>query len=434
VVYSAAMTSLRRSRAAPALLLTAGLLAGSSSGCEATPPPPSASKPAPQASAVAGAASSTSDPAGARPAAKEVDNAVVIGERQVFHSTILGADRTLLVHTPASYKQGKDVYPVLYLLDGEDHFHHTTGITTFLSGAGRAPGMIVVGVTNIGGDREHDLTPTEGDNKQGRGGGGAKFLALLKDEVRPRIEGAYRTAPYRILVGHSLGGLFAVHTLMSTPEAFNAYVAISPSLWWDDKLVLHEADKLFTSREGLQGFLYFTVGNERGNMLENARSFTALLKSKAPGGLSWEFKQMDRESHTSIPHRATYDALETLFAGWDPPKEITTVKALQAHYEALSKKFHFEVKLEEAMVNNFAFRLYAKSRDEAMAAFKLNVELHPDSASVYETLGDAFGDNGQPDLAKANFEIAVRKATEASDPALPELKAKLERASKAKAK
>ncbi len=427
------MTSLRRSHDALALLLTAALLAGSSAGCEAPPPPPSGSTASPQASAVADAAASTGDPAGPRPAAKEVDNAVVIGERQTFHSTILGEDRTLLVHTPPSYKQGKDVYPVLYLLDGEDHFHHTTGITTFLGSTGRAPGMIVVGVTNLGGNREHDLTPTERKDRPG-GGGGAKLLAFLRDEVRPRIEGAYRTAPYRILVGHSLGGLFAIHTLMSTPEAFDAYVAISPSLWWDDKLVLREADKFFDHREGLQAFLYFTVGNEGGDMLENARSFAALLKSKAPGGVAWEFKQMDRESHNSSPHRATYDALEALFAGWEAPKEITTVKALQAHYEALSKKLHFEVKLSETMVTNFAFGLYAKSRDEAMAAFKLNVQLHPDSAGVYETLGDAYGDNGQPDLAKTNFEIAVRKATETSDPALPELKAKLERASKAKAK
>jgi uncharacterized protein HemY len=69
-----------------------------------------------------------------------------------------------------------------------------------------------------------------------------------------------------------------------------------------------------------------------------------------------------------------------------------------------------------------------------MAAFQLSVKLHPDSPGAYYTLGQAYGDAGQMDLAKTNFEIAVRKATDASDPALPEMKANLERVSKPKEK
>lgn len=426
------MTSFPHLHSALALLLAAGLLAGSSAGCTTPPPPPSGSNPAQQASAVVAAAPSTEatgDPAGARQAAKEADNAVVIGERQTFRSTILGEDRTILVYTPSSYKQGKAVYPVLYLLDGEDHFHHTTGITTFQSNTQRAPEMIVVGVTNTGGDRERDLTPTALKDRPGSGGA-ARFLSFLKDELRPRIEGAYRTAPYRILVGHSLGGLFAIHVLTSAPDMFNAYVSISPSLWWDDGLALREAEKFFASRSDLQAFLYFTVANETGSMRKNNRSLAAMLKTKAPKGLQWEFKQMERENHNTNPHRSTYDALEALFVGWEPPEEIDTVKALQAHYEALSKRFHFEVKLPEDVINNFGYRLMEKRRDQAIAAFELNIQLHPGSANAYDSLGEAFENNGQLDLAKANYEIAVRKATETSDPALPVLKTRLDRISK----
>jgi hypothetical protein len=416
------MTSFRGVRDVLARLLATGLLAGSSAGCD-TPPAPAVSNPPQQASAVSSAV----------PAAKPTDAAVIIGERQIVHSTILGEDRTLLVHTPASYEKGSAVYPVLYLLDGEEHFHHTTGITTFLSAVGQAPEMIVVGVVNAGDSRERDLTPTPRKDKPGTGGAG-KFLSFLKDELRPRIEGAYRTAPYRILVGHSLGSLFALHTLTRAPDTFNAYVAMSPSLWWDDKAVLHAAEKAFSSHKGLQAFLYMTMGNESGPMLGDATAFAAILKAKAPKGLEWDFKHLDRETHGSITHRSTYDALEKLFTGWEAPPEVKTVKALQAHHEALSEKFHFEVKLTEELLNGFAFRHFEQHRDEAMAAFKLSVELHPDSPGAYYTLGEAYEEGGQLDLAKANFEIAVRKATEASDPALPEMKAKLERVSKPKAK
>ena len=369
----------------------------------------------------------------APPKPKEGNTPVVIGESQIFHSKILGEDRTLLISTPERYKKGKEVYPVLYLLDGEEHFHHTTGITTFLSHVGRAPEMIVVGIASTADGRERDLTPTASKDNPTTGGG-AKFLSYLKDEVAPRIEGAYRTAPYRVIVGHSLGGLFALEALTTSPTTFNAYIAMSPSLWWDDRRLLQVAEKALESHPDTQAFVYLTTGNEGGGMLEGVKAFAALLKSKAPRGVEWEFKPMERENHGSLPHRSTYDGLERLFTGWEAPPEIVTVKALRAHYDSLSKKFHFEVKLTEELINGFAFRVYEKHRDEAMAAFKLCVELHPDSPTAYGTLGQAYGDAGQQDLAKATFEIAVRKATETSDPSLAEMKALLERASKPKAK
>ncbi len=249
------MTSSPHLRNTLAPLLAAGLLAASSAGCQTVPPPSGPALP-PRAGAAANS---------------EANKAIVIGERQTFHSTILGKDRTLLVHTPESYERGKDTYPVLYLLDGDSNFLHTTGITTFQSNNLKGPEMIVVGVANTGNSRDRDLTPTALPNRP-RSGGAARFLSFLKDEVRPLIEGRYRTAPYRILVGHSLGGLFAVHTLTSAPDSFNAYVAISPSLWWDEQRTLRQAEALFAAQEGLQSFLYFTMGNEREEMLGAAQS------------------------------------------------------------------------------------------------------------------------------------------------------------------
>jgi predicted alpha/beta superfamily hydrolase len=49
------------------------------------------------------------------------------------------------------------------------------------------------------------------------------------------IDRTYRSRPYRVLVGHSLGGLFAVYALMTRPDVFQGYIAISPALWWDDQ-------------------------------------------------------------------------------------------------------------------------------------------------------------------------------------------------------
>jgi predicted alpha/beta superfamily hydrolase len=399
----------------------------SGAACEPSAAQPTAATTTAQPAASATAsATATAAPTAGGPA----QNAVVIGDRQTFRSSILAEERTILVHTPPGYQQGKARYPVLYLLDGDAHFHHTTGITTFLSATQRAPELIVVGITNT--VRDRDLTPTPLAERPGSGGA-AKFLAFLKDEVQPRIESGYRTVPYRILVGHSLGGLFATHALVNAPGVFNAHISISPSLWWDGQLMRREAEKVFAARADLQGFLYFTVGDEPGRQLDSNKAFEAMLKAKAPKGLEWQFKHMEREDHSSIPHRSTLDGLEALFAGWAPPKTIDTVKALEAHYEALAKKHPFAGKIPENVLNNFGYGLMEKHLDEAIAAFQLNVKLYPDSANVYDSLGEAQAKGGQLDLSKASYEMAVRKATESADPQLAVFKANLERASKAAA-
>lgn len=62
--------------------------------------------------------------------------------------------------------------------------------------------------------------------------------AVTSSANRPATTTAIRTRPYRILVGHSRGGLFAVDTFVEQPELFNAYVAISPSLWWENMALI----------------------------------------------------------------------------------------------------------------------------------------------------------------------------------------------------
>src|SRR5678815_3818832 len=71
----------------------------------------------------------------------------------------------------------------------------------------------------------------------------------IKTELIPRIEHDYRTAPYRVFVGHSLGGITTLDALYTMPETFNAYVAIDPSLWWDGQLLLKKAKDYFGKPE-----------------------------------------------------------------------------------------------------------------------------------------------------------------------------------------
>ena len=137
-------------------------------------------------------------------------------------STVLGEERVVLVRTPPGYETNKQKYPVLYMTDGDGHMGHTAATIEFLTQNGRISDLIVVGVTNT--DRTRDLTPTKSATKNPAGqlqwptsGGADNFLKFFETELIPAIEKDYRVQPYRIFAGHSLGGLFAIHAMVSKP-------------------------------------------------------------------------------------------------------------------------------------------------------------------------------------------------------------------------
>src|SRR6185503_18883049 len=117
----------------------------------------------------------------------------------------------------------------------------------FLVQNGRMSDLIVVGVTNT--DRTRDLSPVKSSDKNAAGelqfptsGGADNFLKFFETELIPEIEKKYRVQPYRILAGHSLGGLFAIHAMIAKPGLFNSYVAVSPALQWENAEALKRAE------------------------------------------------------------------------------------------------------------------------------------------------------------------------------------------------
>ena len=158
------------------------------------------------------------------------DNRIVIGRVDTVYSKILNDKRAIQVHVPEGDKNQH--YPVLYILDGEDHFLSAVAISEQLSGV--IPPIIVVGINNMGfNTRERDLTPTEDKNINANSGGGENFISFIEKELIPYIESKYPTANYRIFSGHSLGGLAVVNAFFNHTKLFNAYIALDPSLWWD---------------------------------------------------------------------------------------------------------------------------------------------------------------------------------------------------------
>jgi uncharacterized protein len=175
-------------------------------------------------------------------------------------------------------------------------------------------------------------------------GGAASFLAFLQGEVKPAVAAATRIdAGRQALFGHSLGGLFVLYALFTQPDAFDTYIAGSPSIWWGNKLLLQELAAFkaqFAQRPRSKrllmtmGALEFQTNPEelrlirglnlagaeelprRVDMLGNAAALAAELAPLTAHGLRVEHVVFPDETHNSvIPAYLSRGARFTL-TGW----------------------------------------------------------------------------------------------------------------------
>ncbi len=274
---------------------------------------------------------------------------VVIGEKIESPSAVLKESRALLIAKPAGYDQETERYPVLYLLDGEEDFAHVAGIVSFLGETERIPKMLLVGIVNT--NRSRDLTPptqSESDLRWTPVTGGADaFLRFVADELVPYIDRTYRTRPLRLIAGHSVGGLFAIHALITRPALFQGVIAASPSLVWNHQATATEAAAFFSSRSEFKADLYITSADEGGGMRSAIDRLSAALEEKPPIGFRWAYRPMPSQTHPSTTHLSYYQGLDWIFDGWHLADPLALydrggLEAVHRHFREGARRFGFE--------------------------------------------------------------------------------------------
>ncbi len=337
-------------------------------------------------------------------------NAITIGRTDTLWSAILKEKRPYLVYTPPSYRDTTytpRAYPVLYLLDGDAHFHAVTGLiqalATGVNGNYVIPEMIVIGIPNT--NRMRDLSPTNTtvdhngvpSRTFGGGGGLGNFLRFLQTELIPHIDSTFRAAPYRMLVGHSLGGIAAIDALYTMPATFNAYVAIDPSLWWDRRLLLNQAKPFFTQKQPDGRSLYVALANTLGadDSLPNGHynsivQFNRVLEAYNTSGIRYGYRYYPNDDHGSVPLIAEYDAFRFIFDRYK--LEVATAMKdpanVTAHYERVSAQLGYAVKPPEGMVAMLSQAAQALDSTKVAPMLELNTRLYPTSARAFLALGD----------------------------------------------
>lgn len=356
-------------------------------------------------------------PLGAQASARR-DSALTSGTAFHIHSKVLGEDRPYFLYAPPGGRGGR--LPIIVVLDGDAHFDHTASAVRFLVNQGRMPPALVVAVPNTA-DRTRDLTPAVISDTALRtatptAGGADRLLRFLADELIPAIERRHGKAPFRVLVGHSLGGLTAAYALLGGAGGFQAVIAISPSLWWDHERLTDSLVARLARQPPLQGWWYATMGalESADQMIAPFQRVERALREHAPATLQWRFTLLPDEDHGSTPYRSAYDGLEAIFRPYRVPTDSMValgIDGLDRRYAELRARFGFPERTPEVAFNTLGYLLLADSqaprRAQALEAFRENARRFPRSANVYDSLGDGFLTLGDKASAFTCFAASV---------------------------
>jgi predicted alpha/beta superfamily hydrolase len=372
----------------------------------------------------------------------QTNNQIVIGKVDSVYSSILNEKRKIWVYVPNmdGVQNTGQRFPVLYLLDGEGHFHSVVGMIQQLSqvnGNTIVPEMIVIGILNT--DRTRDLTPTRiksdlpmmDSNFSKNTGGGENFANFLRKELMPHIDSSYPTQPYRLLVGHSFGGLAVMNILTNHTTLFNAYIAIDPSMWYDRERFLKTTQNKLAGQKYHGTSLYVAIANTMGEGMtvdkmkkdtstetRHIRSIFAMdkfIKTNSQNGLKYASKYYGDDDHGSVPLVSEYDGLRFIFSWYRlklSPRDFMSpdtaiVQKYRRHYQAVSKEFGYKVSPPEMQINGLGyFILSQKHYEKAAALFRMNIENYPQSGNTYDSYADALLAMKDTAAAITNFKKA----------------------------
>jgi len=334
------------------------------------------------------------------------------GVRIDFSSRIMAEDRIIWIKVPASYNEQKGTaqsYPVMYVLDGKTAFFPITGVVSFMSEKDHVnyqiPEMIIVGVDTE--KRFRDLTPNA-STKQPNGdeaktpeqklmmkesGGGEKFLKFLQEEVFTYVEKNYRTNPYRLYVGHSLGGLTSTYTFLKHPDIFNAVISIDPSLWWDGAKYVNEAPELLKKMPTDKMRKYYVSvidsSNYGGSLQFHTNAIFNIGKAMENASLKniqYKVDYIPNTDHSSIPMLSWYNGLLFIFDGYHKSHYdyMNDPDLIESHFKDIESKIGLKMNPPQDIFEILVHYLTSPDRYpdpvKARKVLKMALKYYPESS------------------------------------------------------
>jgi predicted alpha/beta superfamily hydrolase len=246
-------------------------------------------------------------------------------------------------------------YPVIYVMDGNAWTPTVSEVIRTNLDFGlrsKVEPAVVVGIGYpIDGAfdmsrRTHDLTtpsnlprPVTKEVPEDSGGYQA-LISFIQNRVKPDIEKRFAIDRKRqTLVGHSLGGLFTLRTLMNHPEWFQTYLALSPSIWWHDAALIKEALALQPTPAQRAARVYIGVGELEEYM---TAVYLAEFEASIRARLAVDPKMLGGESVESFMNKMRNRENHMVDNARDMARTLTA-KGLEVQFDLFPEEDHFSV-------------------------------------------------------------------------------------------
>jgi len=361
-----------------------------------------------------------------------------------LYSTTFNEEKQFWVQLPENYNPNStEKYPVVYILDGKVLLK--TLETVYENYLGHyLPHMILVGISNQT-NRTRDLTTSQIKLRHGAEfnqdtGGAEKFTKYIENELIPYIDKTYPTTNYRTLIGHSYAGLFTINMLINHNSLFKNYIAIDPSLDWDNQKLLKQAQEKLVLENFKGKSLFISMSAEQlhmwdetvtvENLMKNTSEFTLFprsimefsnfAESHKESGLNFAWNIYPEDLHMTVPLPSIRDGLVFLF-NWfqfkNPPKynnpettveELTELLNIQGKIYAENFGYAVPPMIEE-LFNGYGYmNMQMGFPKKAKLFFEMGVKYYPKSANSYDSLAEYYESQKDYSNALKNMKIAFK--------------------------
>lgn len=341
-------------------------------------------------------------------------------------SKTLDEYREFWVKLPENYNFNNDQeYPVVYLLDGISLQNSLETVYDNYWGH-YLPHMILVGISNRT-NRTRDLTTSKVNMRRGssfkkESGGAENFTKFIENELIPYIDNKYKSLGHRTLIGHSYAGLFTINMLINHKHLFQNYIAIDPSLDWDNQKLLKEAKEKLTSESYKGKSLFVSLAAEQlhiwdeevtmENIMNDSSEFTLFArsiiefsnytKSQKKNGLNFSWKVYNEDLHGTVPLPSIRDGLIFLFEWYQfkspqkynnpatPIEEL--VSLLKKQEQIYSQNFGVPTApmISELLSGYGYMNMQMEQYEKAFMFFQMNIKYNPKNPTAYEAMADFY--------------------------------------------
>jgi predicted alpha/beta superfamily hydrolase len=373
---------------------------------------------------------------------KEIGN-ITLGKEYTIQSKVLNETRSIQVYVPPSYKDSiTKIYPVLYVLDGQDYFLPVVSFQNMLAKRGKFPEFIVVGL------------PTNNRKRRTLFGKDSKlFIDFLKSELITYIDTNYRTNKQneRLFFGWEVAGGLGIEMLANEPGLFSGYIIASPSNLWKPRLSALEKHLNTSSNDDIP-FVLMTAATEESwlNENENVRSFFTKKKYE---NLNWRYAILEREEHHTTPFKTINEGIIDYFQNYKPVhfrtlkgyEDFGGLDGLTTFYKKRGERFGISKEIDNStkmfvlynavLENNYErflyyenafegyletntrdswFHRYArfylkhKNIEQARYFYEYALKKLGDTKLLYTGLGDVYAVNGDKRKAKKAYKQALK--------------------------